>query len=234
MTRYEAWRSEADAPGPQAQPLEAHRQLNSAFFVKDQASTLSRPYDPDDITGWRSHWVTEPYDRLVQYAQNAGNDGGTYSNYFVWVEGQAGEGRFRYPSGRRERFHAQHDDEASFWSRLHVKTSPKNDNPDEDVNPGNSPQVRVHWRIRGDWPYSTQWTAADPEWTGNGRDRHHTRALRDAFYRDYDAEWDAVDGMGDPEYGGLTGTENPTGDQLAGRVRGIWLEMPGYGGPKVP
>jgi len=224
IPRYEVWRVEAGAPGPNAQPVVGHPRLNKTFFAGDPADLVEQahPFDP----AWRHAWVSGPRDRMVEAGAKVSPNAETLVSNIHWLEAQ--EGQSRYSNGWREFFRVRHDQGVAFWDRVNDITDSR-----DFENPDQNPTIRYHYRIGTDWPYTTRWTAAAPDWRGGGRDRHHLRSLRDAFYLDFDTAWDAIDGVGSSEYEN-TATENPTNDQLSGLVRRLYLDTPGYSGPEVP
>jgi len=219
MSQYETWRAVAGSPGPSASDPLGHPQLNETFF-HSKADEITRPIHND-------FFPEEPYEEMVDAADAISIDAGDLTDAYLYRP----DGEHRNPRGKQRGFTVFYQNTYEEWQRLDTVNDKR-----DITNPETKDKaiLRRASRIGNDWSYTNDWKASADDWTGRGvHGPHHLRGVRDAFYKEFDDELDAIDGFHDTEYDFGGSAENPAGDSLAGLVRQLYLQAPGYRGPKI-
>jgi hypothetical protein len=220
MARYEVWRQVNDAPGPHSEgpagEVSSDQQvlLNETFFG-GKASQIVQSHN-------NGGFPSEPYQQLIDTAGQFSPDARTLADTLIYHSG----GDYRGSSGHREGFATKYDNTVARWEGILSVGSRNVENPEL------SSLIRRHSRIGTDWPYTIDFRASADEWVDTqGTDPHPLRARRDAFWLDFDQGLDSVDGSQSSEY--HDSDSQHTGDNLAALVRRLYLQPPGYRGPKL-
>ncbi len=200
-----------------------------------------------DRTERDTYFPPELFDEMIRVVGEKNPDGMATAMMSSFLYKPSGEHRF--PRGERQIFEVAHADSLDLWQRIGRVLGGN--------GPGNGDQAaeqtlrRGHIRIADEWRFIHDWTAAHPMWSTFGsimpsevrqnndkladphRTMHQMRAVRDAFFLDFDAEIDAIDGETNAEYDDVASGPQVPGDSLAGVIRGLYLNPPGYRGPIV-
>lgn len=215
--RYETWRQVVGAPGPS--PSDPHEvdeirnwQINDLFFA-ERADAVNHFVANGAFPSLQAGGVTTPA-RVVGFAYDVSDPAGTLAEALMY-QPQSNPLLPRFPSGREEGFTARHDVGA------------------RAMQPFVGPVRRTHALVGHEWHFTHDWRAGADLWTASSRIApHHPRALRDVFLPQFDADLDAIDGNAQPEYPSDS-TERTRTQALAGFIRSLYLQDPGYGGPII-
>ena len=156
------------------------------------------------------------------------SDAGALADAYIF----RADGEYRNSRGRQKVFGAGFAWTAGYWQSIqNLWPADKTEEELYDQNPGNQYMKRYFMRIGTDWPYTNNWQASYGHYKGGGSDSSHLRSLRDAFYLEFDQGFDSIDGDTNDEYSNAP-SQTPGGN-LAGLVRKLYLQAPGYQGPNV-
>lgn len=198
-----------------------------------------------DRTQRDTYFPPELFDEMIRVAGEKNPDGMATTMMSSFLYKPSGEPRFS--RGERQVFEAAHADSLDLWQRIGRVMG---GNGTDDRNAEMAVR-RGHIRIADEWRFIHDWTASHPMWSTFGsiipgevrqnsdkladphRTMHQMRAVRDAFFMDFDADIDAIDGENNDEYTDVAGGPQVPGDNLSGVIRGLYLNPPGYRGPIV-
>jgi len=214
MVRYEVWRDVDQAPRPGSDEANNHPQLNQVFY-DNRAQDITH-------VGHNGAFPEDPYDQMQDAGDRISPDAGVLANTWMFTPDQT----HRNPRGRREAFGVLGKDrQRARWEGATSIARRDIRNPEEAMI------RRRHLRIADAWSFTNNWRASDDQWENvGGNGRGHLRAVRDAFFMPFDQQLDAIDGTAERECCG--GPEHP-GDSLAGLLRRLYVQSPGYRGPTV-
>ena len=211
MARYETWRQVTHAPGPYWDPdvtnETGNAQLLNETFYGGKAEHIGHTFNG-------RYFAEQALDGMVNAAgQRSGDAAFAAENILFRPPNDAP----RLPYGHREGFRVEHSVKVPLWRKVH------------------GPIRRRFVRMDNTWPFVDDWLAGPDTWKSRrGPTLDYLRGVRDAFFGDFDAELDAIDGERDPEYGDYPdGPQHPNNSHLAGAIRRIYLSEPKYRGPIV-
>ncbi|MEX2216234.1 MAG: hypothetical protein WD768_19140 [Phycisphaeraceae bacterium] len=181
VDRYEAWREAGHGPGPRADDVRGHPQINDAFFANksDSIGHSGSGYFPPEAP-----------QRWADYAGQRLPEAGELAQEMI--------------------------DDLARGRTAHFST--RFDSKNKILETFNGPINATHTVQGNDWKYVNGFKHRGEAYDQTGPYSSNLPAVRDIFYEDWDQSLESMSDQSNP---------------FAKVLRGLYLDLPGYRGPKV-